>query len=103
MITLPETDFQIKTLITERLQHPLDDLTQHDSGPDVQALSAHNPGSIVLRFNVHGILGVEILADRSDEEDTLRERLKAARPVLELLQEMFTVDTIGTKAEARRS
>ena len=70
-ITLPETESQIK-------------------GPDAQTLTEENPGSIVFRLNVHGILGVEIITDQSDEEDTLCQRLTAARPLLEALRNMFT-------------
>ena len=87
--TLPQTEPQIKSLNTQRLQLPLEDLTKHDSGPDVQALPAHSPGSIVVRFSVCGNIGVEIIADQSDEEETL---LTAARSVLELLQRIFTVE-----------
>jgi hypothetical protein len=76
-ITLPETVSQIKTL---------------SRGPDVQTLTEENPGSIVFRLNVHGILGVEIITDQSNEEDTLRQRLKTARPVLGLLQRIFMVE-----------
>jgi hypothetical protein len=90
-ITLPETASQIKTRSSERLQHPLDALTQDDRGSDAQSLPADRPGSIVVRFSVCGHVGVEILAEESDEEERL---LTAARPVLELLQGMFTVEPL---------
>lgn len=96
-ITLPETESQIKSPNTQRLQLPLENLTKHDSGPNIQALSAHSPGSIVVRFSVCGIVGVEIIADQSDEEEKLRRRLTAARPVLQLLHRMFKVDQLTSQ------
>ena len=91
---LPDTDIPIKTLTRDRLG---------EISADVESEPVDGAGAIVIRMNLSGIVGTQILADQSDEEDALRQRLTAARPVLELLQEMFTVDTIGTKAEARRS
>jgi len=39
---------------------------------------------------VCGNVSVEIIAEESAEEEALWERLTAARPVLELLQQIFT-------------
>ena len=92
MITnnLPETEPHIKTLRSQGLGLPLD-LTQRDNGPVVRALSSLIPASIVIRLNVHGMLGAEVIAGQSDEEDILRQRLKAAEPLLNLLRKIFTV------------
>jgi hypothetical protein len=67
---LPDTDTPIKTL---------DEPT--DGG-----------GAIVIRLGLDGIRTVEIIADQSDEDDRLRERLTAARPVLEMLQAVMRAD-----------
>jgi hypothetical protein len=81
MFTLPETDFPIKSL-----DEP-----------------ASGGGAIVIRIDLEEIRSIQLIAMESDEKGILCQRLKAARPVLELLQKMFTVDTIGTRAEAGRS
>ena len=73
-------------------EQPIDNLIQH--GLAVQDLPAHIPGSIVFRLNVHGILGVEIITDQSDEENAFRQRLTTARPTLEVLRRMFIVNPL---------
>ena len=96
--TLPGADRQIKTLNTQRLQLPLADLTQSNIGLGTQALPAHRRGSIVVRCSVGGNIGVEVIAEHSDEEDALYQRLTSAQPVLELLQRIFTADQLTSQS-----
>ena len=71
---LPETKSQIKT--------PSADLTNSD-------LDVHRSGSIACRFSLRGDVDIEINAGQSEEEDTLRQRLTIAGPLIEVLQEIF--------------
>ena len=76
---------------------PTSQIRMISSGPDVQGLTGESPGSVVFRFNGRGIVDVEILTDQSDEEDTLRQRLTAAQPMLEALRSLFIVDPLTTR------
>ena len=96
--TLPEADRQIKTLNTQRLHLPLANLTQSNIGLGTQTLPAHSRGSVVVRCSVGRGIGVEIIAEHSDEEDALSQRLTSAQPVLELLQRIFTVDQLTSQS-----
>jgi hypothetical protein len=72
---LPDVETAIKTLPTDRIESHSDWQSQSTTG-----------GSIVIRLGLDGIRTVEIIANQSDEDIQLRQRLTAARPVLELLQ-----------------
>jgi hypothetical protein len=77
---LPDTDLSIKT------PEP-----SNEFGHDVVAEPASGGGAIVIRMGLEGICSVQIIADQSDEEETL---LTAARPVFEFLQGIFTVEPL---------
>ena len=85
MVTLPEIETQIKIVC---------------HGPELQELPEEHPGAIVFRITARGVSSVEILTDQSDEEDTLRQRLTLARPILEELRGMFTLPQF-TNQESR--
>lgn len=78
MVTLPEIETQSKTVC---------------HGPELQELPEEHRGAIVFRFTARGACSVEILTDQSDEEDTFCQRLTLARPVLEVLRKMFTLNS----------
>ena len=85
MITLPQPAVPIKTL-------------RHS--PGLRSLPEEHPGSIVFRFTAQGTSSVEILTDESDQEDTLRQRLTLARPMLAVLRKLFTLPQF-TNQESR--
>lgn len=72
---LPDTAIPIKPLTSDGVT----------SSPNWESQSVRG-GSIVIRLGLEGIQTVQIIATQSDEDDQLRKRLTAARPVLELLQ-----------------
>ena len=78
-LSLPEIETQIKTLRSDRLA---------EAYPDVESEPAS--GSIVIQISLRGIDSIRILADQSDECDRLTERLAAVRPVMDVLEQMFT-------------
>ena len=49
------------------------------------------PPEIVLRIGLRGILSMQIIADGSSAEDTLRHRLLAAHSILAQLHETMSV------------
>ncbi|MEO6111610.1 MAG: hypothetical protein ABIQ24_07250 [Nitrospiraceae bacterium] len=53
---------------------------------EVVAEPISDGGAIVIRISLDGNCSVQILAESSTEEEELRERLTAARPILELFQ-----------------
>ena len=62
-----------------------------------EGLPEENPGSIVFRFTSQGRSSVEIITDQSDVEDALRQRFAMARPMLEILREMFTMPPFSSQ------
>ena len=73
--TLAETEYQIKA----------PEIDGRDRPPDTEP--AAREGSIMLTISLSGITFLQILADESATEERLRERLIAARPILEQLHE----------------
>ena len=82
--TLPQTKAQIKTVSNERVPLPPPDLTNSDIGA----------AEIIFRFSLCGNSDIEIIADESDDEEALRQRLTIARPTLEVLRRMFIVNPL---------
>lgn len=77
-LTLPETETPFKTFTNDQLG---------DVGTDVQTEPDADRGSIVIRIGLAGICSLQILAEDSATEACLRERLRAAYPILERLCE----------------
>lgn len=48
--------------------------------------------AIIIRIGLDGDYFVRIIADQSAEEEIVRRRLEAARPLIEQLQTIFTVE-----------
>jgi hypothetical protein len=82
---LPEPDLHLKTPEIDGLARP----------PEAEPTSREV--SLMIVMGLSGITSLQILADQSDEEDTLRQRLTAARPVLEMLDRMFNVDQLTSQ------
>jgi hypothetical protein len=86
-LSLPEIDSQGKTQTAHRLV---------DFGAEVEPERTFNRGSIVIRFYLKGTYSAQISAEESDLQHTLQERYAAARPLLEMLQTVFTADGNGS-------
>ena len=87
---LPETDSHSNTVKVDRVltsQGPLIGL-----GPDEEAGPVHHEARLVIELGLCGFIAVNILANDSDDEDQLCDRLMVARPLIKSLQAIVRAD-----------
>lgn len=84
--TVPDTDTPCKTVKPEGIDQTLSDKPVAELNPDGETEISSTRGSIVILINLSGGCSVQIIADRSDDEDTLRQWLTIVEPVLEVLR-----------------